>query len=462
MAIDSTGKKFTMADSNTVDFNTLKKQIQSVLGSSSWDLEDLCVSSLIKIGAKYKPVRHSTLTNITDAQRKSVNWGMLAKEMESIRTNVLINTGGIGTAFSSIPSPTKWEHLRPRGASYSEYNRIRDFDGYNHGSEPPMDISSSSTTVNLSEGGLVDNINFSIGGHSATSWGSYAAKDLRIDDLNLQYVWSNVSNNVLDGHWRMAVAVAVPVSASTYRWLIISSLEPLENFTETDMDTFFAHRIFLEKTPVVLELLKKQSRTFGKTSFTCIPFLAHYLEYDSTKGFYFPSSVYDKAITFPLADKFTMNITGFAAKVVMSVVSLTIKVNGTTYTASATTSGLTVSVPKSTSTNVVLTAVYNVGTVFGQLYEFQFGTISWVTPTLSGTYVDGTTYNSAKLEWTDKSGTSYRLTTTATDASLGEVLMAAPSGYPLAALELVLRWKNTGISTGAYTEFKVPLTITVK
>ena len=57
MAVNSSKTIFTMEDKNAVDFNTLKKQIQSVLGSSSWDLEDMCVSSLLNKWAKYKPIK---------------------------------------------------------------------------------------------------------------------------------------------------------------------------------------------------------------------------------------------------------------------------------------------------------------------------------------------------------------------------------------------------------------------
>ena len=133
------GSIFTMDDDNKVDFNTLKKQIQSILGSSSWDLEDMCASSLIKIGAKYKPVRSSTPSSITEAERREVNWGLLAKDNASIKTSVVWVDNEAGNTFTSYDLE-KWDYLRPRGNSVSptEYNRIRDFDGYNHNAVPPL------------------------------------------------------------------------------------------------------------------------------------------------------------------------------------------------------------------------------------------------------------------------------------------------------------------------------------
>ena len=121
MAVNSSKTIFTMADKNAVDFNTLKKQIQSVLGSSSWDLEDMCVSSLINKWAKYKPIEVNKVLNINDTDRYNANQGFTVSwisQTANIPGQLLDAVNNTG------PS---WAYQTP-----TTYNRIRDFDGYNH------------------------------------------------------------------------------------------------------------------------------------------------------------------------------------------------------------------------------------------------------------------------------------------------------------------------------------------
>ena len=121
MAVNSSKTIFTMADKNAVDFNTLKKEIQSVLGSSSWDLEDMCVSSLINKWAKYKPIEVNKVLNINDTDRYNANQGFTVSwisQTANIPGQLLDAVNNTG------PS---WAYQTP-----TTYNRIRDFDGYNH------------------------------------------------------------------------------------------------------------------------------------------------------------------------------------------------------------------------------------------------------------------------------------------------------------------------------------------
>lgn len=121
MAVNSSKTIFTMADKNAEDFNTLKKQIQSVLGSSSWDLEDMCVSSLINRWAKYKPIEVNKVLNINDTDRYNANQGFTVSwipQTANIPGQLLDAVNNTG------PS---WTYQTP-----TTYKRIRDFDGYNH------------------------------------------------------------------------------------------------------------------------------------------------------------------------------------------------------------------------------------------------------------------------------------------------------------------------------------------
>ena len=118
------GKVFTMSDSNTETLGNLLKQLGGLLGVGArsdgrYYLSDMCQASSINKWAKYKPVRHSTVANITEAQRKSVNYGLEV-------------SAGYDNDAANNNTMTPFNHLRPRGKDYNEYNRLRDFDGYNH------------------------------------------------------------------------------------------------------------------------------------------------------------------------------------------------------------------------------------------------------------------------------------------------------------------------------------------
>lgn len=121
MAVNNSKTIFTMADDNTENFNTLKKQIQSVLGSSSWDLEDMCVSSLINQWAKYKPIQVDKVLNITDTDRYNANQGF---SLSWVTQTTNIPAQVLDAVNNTGPS---WTYQTP-----TTYKRIRDFDGYNH------------------------------------------------------------------------------------------------------------------------------------------------------------------------------------------------------------------------------------------------------------------------------------------------------------------------------------------
>lgn len=430
MAVNSSKTIFTMADKNAVDFNTLKKEIQSVLGSSSWDLEDLCVSSLIKIGAKYKPVRHSTLTNITDAQRKSVNWGMLAKDNESIKANFINVDNEFGSVFSSY-SIEKWEHETPRGTSVSptEWNRIRDFDGYNHAALPPLSITSSSVSVNMNNGQL-ENINANVNGNSQLQYGSIANIELMIADLNFRHSWSYISDNVLDGNWRLAVAIRMPRSGG-YRWLIASSVRPLEVFANPEnQENYLAHRIMLNvgNFGARLKNLARQAKT---GTFQCVPILAYGLNYTDAKGWTWSGDDTNKAITFPNADKFNLTITGFPTTIKVEPVSTTLKINGTQATPIAGAGGVGLRIARSiaaAATSAVVTFKFRVTSCFGVNTELKgVSNINAYPPSSlsGGKGVSGVdTFNSEGLEW---DGVNEEYTMTYNDAGLVAILKATAS-----------------------------------
>lgn len=99
---------------------SVEMDVQPVLGVIGTNHE-LCISGNINPLAKKKPVNIPGKVSVTDAERKSVNYGIVIPEL---------------TISSSRPEPGEpWSHAKPT----SDY-RVLDFDGYSHNSVPPVAI----------------------------------------------------------------------------------------------------------------------------------------------------------------------------------------------------------------------------------------------------------------------------------------------------------------------------------
>lgn len=96
--------------------------VQRALGTNEQDLGSLCKHANINPMAKYKPVRYSKLSPLTDAEFKSTNYGLV--------------TGSVFNASDSNPSNT-WTYNKPTGGSSQPY-RLTDFDGYDNFVCPPF------------------------------------------------------------------------------------------------------------------------------------------------------------------------------------------------------------------------------------------------------------------------------------------------------------------------------------
>ena len=361
-------------------------------------LADVCNGN-VKIGARNKPVRHSTTSNITDAQRQSVNFGLLMKDLEGIRKNWIraSDGSGSGVAFAS-ESPTKWEHLKPRGASVSptEYHRIRDFDGYNHNAKPTMSVINSTYSASIND--KVLNLNAKISENSSTNLGSYGNVEIMMSELNPESSFANINQdsyrNILGGNWRIGLAIQVPQSINTYRYLILSTISPLEVYDATSsVEIFNKHNLDMSE-PMFQYRLKRLARGWGIKSFKCIPFLGCDLKYRSEWGWYWGNTLFERAITFPMADTFTLNVTGFSENIVSTISSWSIVVNDSTLSiASATASGVILSMPRSVAqaaTSATITIKFKLSTAFGKLTSIKGGLLSSIAPTsLSGYSVNG-------------------------------------------------------------------------
>lgn len=91
------------------------------------DLGRLCIHPNINKWSKWKPVRYSSVTPITEAQLKSTNYGI--GDLRFVpEVDILAQTK------TGVPTPI---YLKPSGGSGSPY-RLTDFAGYNHYAVTPI------------------------------------------------------------------------------------------------------------------------------------------------------------------------------------------------------------------------------------------------------------------------------------------------------------------------------------
>ena len=89
--------------------------VKSELGASTNDVGRLCIHPNINKWSKWKPVMHSSLTPITQAQLADVNFGLKPPEPKTDYTEVM---------------DMKWGYQKPTGGLSSPY-RLTDFINYN-------------------------------------------------------------------------------------------------------------------------------------------------------------------------------------------------------------------------------------------------------------------------------------------------------------------------------------------
>lgn len=431
MAYDKTNKKLSVATGSGITPWEIAQCLDDyrVNSKGQRDVGMLCSSPKIVLGARFKPVRHSTLVFITEEQRKSVNWGMLMKEMISIRKNYILayDNTQLGTSFAS-DNPERWECLLPRGGSYNEWFRMADFDGYNHKAAAPMSVTSSSVDANINNPML--NINAKISIESQVNLGNYADIEIMLKELNVTPSFGindSTYTNIVGGYWRMGVAIQVPQSDGKYRYLILSTINPIAIFSSNiSTEDFRKYNIDMAE-PNFQSRLKKIARYNGISSFKAIPFLGCDLKYDAAKGWYWGGTTYERAITFPNADTFTMNISGFTTKIVSAISGWSIKVNGNALAvASATISGVVLSIPRSLATQATSLAIemkFKLSTAFGLFSGIKGGVMSESTPaTLTGSAVSG----SASAGWAIDARTEWENTDKEYSLTLGDTnLMSA-------------------------------------
>lgn len=104
-----------------------------VIPTSLKSLEDICKYAPINKWSFKKSTRHSTKANITNAQIADSHCSLAVVPVTKILRTSIGWTGGSYsyTKAEGLAEIAEWTYNRPRGKSYSEPFRTRDFNGYN-------------------------------------------------------------------------------------------------------------------------------------------------------------------------------------------------------------------------------------------------------------------------------------------------------------------------------------------
>lgn len=103
----------------------------TVGGSAPYKLGSMITNGTINPATRYKPVAYNSVKALTEAQRRERNYGLSMSLLNSLTATYQAGKAISAGAFA-------WNYERPRGASYNEWFRARDFDGYVPGEAFPF------------------------------------------------------------------------------------------------------------------------------------------------------------------------------------------------------------------------------------------------------------------------------------------------------------------------------------
>lgn len=142
--------------------------VMVALGESREDIGTVCTSAKINKWAKYKPYAISQPWDITEAQRRAINFGLKLGTVYVAKA----------TLISGLKGNTEWGYDRP---TEIDWHRITDFVGYDHDAKPPFAtindqsvLLSSGPTINtqlpLSGTGSISLAEFEKPGFELSQW----------------------------------------------------------------------------------------------------------------------------------------------------------------------------------------------------------------------------------------------------------------------------------------------------
>ena len=379
--------------------------VGTVLQSSSHDVGTLCTLDSINKWAKYKPVRYSTVTKLTEEQLKSVNYGLVPTENPEIVSKEGIIYKG------EIQLGGEWVYNKPTGGSSSPY-RLGDFLNAKNVEEPgyyhlaKASISGLPNDVNITESQIKNKqapyISFNAKWGDASYEGTGDTSGIEIPLNSFQLIPGSSTD---DGNWRVALAVEMPHIDSDSKILrYISSEEPLSSSSSsTDIGK---QLININLSDDVLDGLS-QLITYDQipsNGIRCIPFIAYKLDYQPLNAVDHHFTFLDggRAFTLPANQAVYLNVIGmdYAFKITINSVKIDyLNITAGSYTL---TPGSTVTMEKPSaagSSSCRLTTVFKLEWTS---FDGAYPDITRILPGISGAYINN--YTQITLEYQDDNG----------------------------------------------------------
>lgn len=288
--------------------------VSNALGIDILDIGTLCDSDLINRWSFNKSIRSS---NPGILSREDI---MLARAgLSPVSIGKLLQSA-IGN--SSLPLYSKdeclseikeWGYLRPRGATYSEWFRLLDFNGYNHKAVAPdngwksINIDADSLTkmravsLEFTNTGVYAGTNYIVEpkyGGSYYYGGLYSDFSILLGFSAGQGINQDVNMEIpieavvyLDGNWRIALAIWIPNFGSAGGWGIFASRMTIGQFfldnptgSGTSLRSLFPD---LATNPFGANLISSYiSSQGGFATMEAVPLLIKDLQYTVASGLY--------------------------------------------------------------------------------------------------------------------------------------------------------------------------------
>lgn len=231
--------------------------IYAVTGAEGGDIgsiiRDGADRDLINKWAMNKPVRLNLLKLITKADRATVHCGLAPVSVPRILAKSIFYNGGSSsyTEQDGLDQISEWNYLAPRGRSYGEWFRIRDFEGYDKRSIAPdsgwesreyedADLERMvDSSVSVTETGDYAGRNFLLSTYDGSDYGIfYSGFNMRFGDASSESIGTITYMDIpikyiteLSGNWRLCIAVWVPAHGNyTEGWVLFVGNSTIAQF----------------------------------------------------------------------------------------------------------------------------------------------------------------------------------------------------------------------------------------
>lgn len=232
------------------DINAVTGAVGGNIGSIIRDGAD---RDLINKWAMNKPVRLNLLKLITKADRATVHCGLVPVSVPKILAKSIFYNGGSSsyTKQDGLDQISEWNYLSPRGMSYGEWFRIRDFEGYDKRSIAPdsgwesreyedADLERMvDSSVSVTQTGDYAGRNFLLSSYDGSDYGIfYSGFNMRFGDASSESIGTITYMDIpikyiteLSGNWRLCIAVWVPAHGNyTEGWALFVGNSTIAQF----------------------------------------------------------------------------------------------------------------------------------------------------------------------------------------------------------------------------------------